>query len=384
MRFEMMDEEVSSLSAKIKVVGVGGGGNNAVNRMIDIGIRGVEYVAVNTDSQDLVSSRSPVKVQIGEHLTSGLGAGAQPEAGRKAALESEGKLAEAISGAHMVFITAGLGGGTGTGAAPVIAEIARKQGSLTVAVVTRPFAFEGRHRREQAEAGFTALREVVDTVITVPNERLLEVVNEQTSLVDSFKVADDILRQAVQSIAELITIPGTINLDFADIRTIMSDMGAALMGTGVGTGEHRALKAANDAMISPLLEDTEIGGAKGLLINITGGKTLTLHEVSEASNAIYAAAGKDANVIFGTVIDESLNDEVKVTVIATGFEQQRQKTENDKLRYKNNKDLNLNMFLKSREGQRRSGNNEHIFPDGEYDMSDLDIPTFLRRKVESK
>jgi len=384
MRFEMMDDEISNLTAKIRVVGVGGGGNNAVNRMIDIGIRGVEYVAVNTDSQDLISSLAPVKIQIGKQLTSGLGAGAQPEAGRKAALESESEIAEAISDAHMVFVTAGLGGGTGTGAAPVIAEIARKQGSLTVAVVTRPFSFEGRNRREQAERGLAALKEVVDTVITVPNERLLEVVNEQTSLVDSFKIADDILRQAVQSIAELITVPGTINLDFADIRTIMAGMGAALMGTGVSTGEQRALKAAKEAMSSPLLENTAIAGAKGLLINITGGKTLTLHEVSEASNAIYVAAGKDANVIFGTVIDESLNDEVKVTVIATGFEEQALGHETNGLRYKSNKDINLNMFLKARENQRRNNLNETGLPDDLYDTSDLDIPTFLRRKLGVK
>ncbi len=384
MRFEMMDDDVTALSAKIKVVGVGGAGNNAVNRMIDIGIRGVEYVAVNTDYQDLLSSNAPVKIQIGKQLTSGLGAGAQPEAGRKAALESENEIATAIAGAHMVFITAGLGGGTGTGAAPVIAEIARKQGSLTVAVVTRPFVFEGRTRKEQADQGLNALKDVVDTVITVPNERLLQVVNKQTSLVDSFKYADDILRQAVQSIAELITVPGTINLDFADIRTIMAGMGAALMGTGVGTGEQRALKAATEAMSSPLLEDTAIGGAKGLLINITGGKTLTLHEVSEASTAIYEAAGKNANVIFGTVIDENLNDEVKVTVIATGFEQSDFKSESSGLRYKKNKDIDLSLFLKNKDFQKKVSAAEGGYGEPQWDESDLDIPTFLRRKLEVK
>ncbi|MCK5219328.1 cell division protein FtsZ, partial [bacterium] len=305
-----------------------------------------------------------------------------PEVGRKAALESREELSAAIAGAHMVFITAGLGGGTGTGAAPVIAELARKQGSLTVAVVTRPFNFEGRNRKEQAEIGYQALKDVVDTVITVPNERLLQVVNRQTSMVDAFKFADDILRQAVQSIAELITVPGIINLDFADIKTVMAEMGGALMGTGTGTGEQRALKAVRQAISSPLLEDVNIGGARGLLINITGGKTLTLHEASEASNAVFEVAGKEANVIFGTVIDDSLNDEVKITVIATGFDSHRQSQENDTIQYRNQKTLDLNAYLKNRESQRRVSGSEKLSLEPVFSEADLDIPTFLRRKLE--
>ncbi|MCD4812420.1 cell division protein FtsZ [bacterium] len=381
MRFDF-DEDLAELSAKIKVVGVGGGGNNAVNRMIDIGIRGVEYLSVNTDAQDLISSKAPVRLQIGRQLTSGLGAGADPEVGRKAALESQEEIAAAIAGAHMVFVTAGLGGGTGTGAAPVVAELARKQGSLTVAVVTRPFNFEGRTRKQQAEIGYVALQEACDTVITVPNERLLQVVSQQTSLVDAFKYADDILRQAVQSIAELITVPGIINLDFADIKTVMSEMGGALMGTGTASGEQRALKAAREAISSPLLEDVNISGAKGLLINITGGRTLTLHEASEASDAIFDWAGKDANVIFGSVVDEDMNDEVKVTVIATGFELQNTQQEKAPLKYRGSKSLDLQTYLKGKESQRR--NTEGFVLDPENHESDLDIPTFLRRKVEAR
>ncbi len=381
MKFEMEDE-LSKNVANIKVIGVGGAGNNAVNRMIDIGIRGVEYISVNTDSQDLLSALAPIRLQIGRQLTSGLGAGADPEVGRKAALESQEELSAAIAGAHMVFITAGLGGGTGTGSAPVIAELARKQGSLTVAVVTRPFNFEGRTRKEQAEIGYQALKDVVDTVITVPNERLLQVVNRQTSLVEAFKFADDILRQAVQSIAELITVPGIINLDFADIKTVMVEMGGALMGTGTGTGEQRALKAVRQAISSPLLEDINIGGARGLLINITGGKTLTLHEASEASNAVFEVAGKEANVIFGTVIDDSLNDEVKITVIATGFDCCQQSRENDAVQYRNQKNLDINAYLKNRESQRRTASSENLSLQPVFSEADLDIPTFLRRKLE--
>ncbi len=381
MRFEFEDD-LSELSAKIKVVGVGGGGNNAVNRMIDIGIRGVEYMVVNTDAQDLIASKAPVKMQIGRQITSGLGAGADPEVGRKAALESHEEIAAAIDGTHMVFITAGLGGGTGTGAAPVIAEIARKQGILTVAVVTRPFVFEGRTRREQAEAGYLALQEACDTVITVPNERLLQVVSQQTTLVDAFKYADDILRQAVQSIAELITVSGIINLDFADIKTVMSEMGGALMGTGTASGEQRALKAAKEAITSPLLEDVNIAGAKGLLINITGGKTLTLHEASEASSAIFDAAGKDANVIFGSVVSENMNDEVKITVIATGFQLHKAQLKREDLKYRGNKSMDLQSYLKGREAQRR--NTDGFVMEPEIHELDLDIPTFLRRKVEAK
>lgn len=382
VKFEY-DEELSKLSASIKVVGVGGGGNNAVNRMIDTGIRGVEYLAVNTDAQDLLSSQATQRVQIGRQLTEGLGAGADPEIGRKAALESQEELASAIAGAHMVFITAGLGGGTGTGAAPVIADLARKQGSLTVAVVTHPFAFEGRSRRTQAEAGYQALTQTCDTVITVPNEHLLKVVTKQTTLIDAFQIADDVLRQAVQGIAELITVPGIINLDFADIKTVMSEMGGALMGIGNGSGEQRALKAAKQAISSPLLSDITIAGARGLLINITGGRTLTLYEVSEATSAIFECAGKEANVIFGTVIDESLNDEVKVTVIATGIEDPRQLKNKDAQRLRQLQSLDLNTLLNERTAQRRPmAENLNLEP--VYSEADLDIPTFLRRKIEAK
>lgn len=383
MRFDMA-EDLSELTAKIKVIGVGGAGNNAVNRMIDIGIRGVEFVAVNTDAQDLLGSKATHRIQIGQQLTSGLGAGADPEVGRKAALESMEELSAAIAGAHMVFITAGLGGGTGTGAAPVVAELARKQGSLVVAVVSRPFSFEGRTRKQQADTGYAALRETADTVIAVPNERLLQVVNRQTTMIDAFRYADDVLRQAVQSIAELITVPGIINLDFADIKTVMSEMGGALMGTGTASGEERSLKAARAAISSPLLEDVNISGAKGLLINITGGKTLTLHEATEASNEVYECAGKDANVIFGTVIDDSLNDEVKITVIATGFETHEKPQEKETLRYRGSRNLDLQSYLKARETQRRSGAPDQLALDAETLELDLDIPTFLRRKIEVK
>ncbi len=383
MKFEF-DEELTKLSANIKVVGVGGGGNNAINRMIDIGVRGVEYISVNTDAQDLLSSRAPTRLQIGRQLTEGLGAGADPEVGRKAALESQEELAAVVAGAHMVFVTAGLGGGTGTGAAPVIGELARKQGSLTVAVVTLPFIFEGRARRLQAEQGFHALREVVDTVITVPNEHLLKVVSKQTTLTEAFKTADDVLRQAVQGIAELITEPGIINLDFADIKTVMSEMGGALMGIGHGSGDQRALKAAQQAISSPLLENVSIEGARGLLINITGPKTLTLHEVSEATSAVFESSGKEANVIFGTVVDEKLNDEVKVTVIATGFEKSQLQRERDTQRLKGVKGMDLSSFIAARENQRRPAPSENLSLEPVMSEADLDIPTFLRRKIEAR
>src|SRR3989449_7960131 len=306
--------------AKIKVIGVGGGGNNAVNRMIDAGMEGIEFVVANTDLQALRMSHGPLKIQLGVKLTNGLGAGANPEVGRKAALEDSDKIIEALGGSDMVFVTAGLGGGTGTGAAPIIASLASEMGALTVAVVTKPFAFEGKRRRVQAEQGIRALRDTVDTLITIPNERLLNFVERATSLGDAFKIADDILRQAVQGISDLITVPGEINLDFADVKTIMHGMGMALMGTGVSSGEHRAVEAAQRAISSPLLEEASIEGAKGVLINIPGGPDMTLHEVSEASTLVQKTADPDANIIFGTVIDPKMTDEVKVTVIATGFD----------------------------------------------------------------
>ncbi len=312
--------EEGQLTAKIKVVGIGGGGGNAVNRMIQAGIKGVEFIVANTDVQAMRASAAPVKLQIGGKLTKGLGAGANPEIGKQAALEDTDRILEALSGADMIFITTGMGGGTGTGAAPIIASLAAELGALTVAVVTKPFNFEGKRRRVQAEQGIRALRDTVDTLITIPNERLLNFVERATSLSEAFKIADDILRQAVQGISDLITVPGEINLDFADVRTIMHGMGMALMGTGVSSGEHRAVEAAQRAISSPLLEEASIEGAKGVLINITGGPDMTLFEVHEAASIIQEAADEEANIIFGTVIDPRMKDEVKVTVIATGFD----------------------------------------------------------------
>jgi len=313
------DEKKPTSIAKIKVVGIGGGGGNAVNRMISTGIEGVEFVAANTDCQALDGSRAPIKIQLGDKLTRGLGAGANPEIGRSAALEDTEKMVESLTGTDMVFVTTGLGGGTGTGAAPIIANLAREAGALVVAVVTLPFSFEGRRRRVVADEGLASLRQVVDTVITIPNDKLLHTVEKSTSLNESFGMADDILRQAVQGISDLITVPGEINLDFADVKTVMAGMGMALMGTGIADGEHRSVEAAQRAISSPLLEDASIHGAKGILINITGGEDMTLHEISEAANIIQEAADPDANIIFGTVIDRALQGTVKVTVIATGF-----------------------------------------------------------------
>jgi cell division protein FtsZ len=312
-------DEGSRTGACIKVVGVGGGGSNAVNRMISAGLGGVEFLVANTDAQALTQSMAPVKIQIGAKLTKGLGAGANPEVGRQAALEDTDKIIEALQGADMVFVTTGLGGGTGTGAAPIVASLAAELNALTVAVVTKPFAFEGKKRLQQADRGLAELKDCVDTVITIPNERLLATLERGTSLFDAFHIADDILRQAVQGISDLIIVPGLINLDFADVKTIMSGMGMALMGTGSATGENRAVEAAKRAISSRLLEDGTIQGARGVLINITGGHDLLLHEVSEASSIIQEAADPEANIIFGAVLDERMSEEVKITVIATGF-----------------------------------------------------------------
>jgi cell division protein FtsZ len=312
--------EDDQLTARIKVIGVGGGGGNAVNRMIQAGIKGVEFMVANTDVQAMRASLAPTKLQIGGKLTKGLGAGANPEVGKQAALEDTDRILEALHGADMIFITTGMGGGTGTGAAPIIASLAAELGALTVAVVTKPFAFEGKRRRVQAEQGIRSLRDTVDTLITIPNERLLNFVERGTSLGDAFKMADDILRQAVQGISDLITVPGEINLDFADVKTIMHGMGMALMGTGVSSGEHRAVEAAQRAISSPLLEEASIEGAKGVLINVTGSSDMTLFEVHEAASIIQEAADEEANIIFGTVIDNNMRDEIKVTVIATGFD----------------------------------------------------------------
>lgn len=304
--------------ANIKVIGVGGGGNNAVNRMIEHGVQGVDFIAVNTDAQALNLSKAEYKLQIGSKLTRGLGAGANPEIGRKAAEESREQIEELIKGADMVFVTAGMGGGTGTGAAPVIASVAREQGALTVGVVTRPFSFEGRKRFTQAIGGITAMKEAVDTLIVIPNDKLLQIVDKSTPMLEAFREADNVLRQGVQGISDLIATPGLINLDFADVKTIMSDKGSALMGIGISTGENRAVEAAKKAISSPLLE-TSIDGAKGVIMNITGSTNLSLYEVQEAADIVSSAADEEVNLIFGAVINENLNDEIIVTVIATGF-----------------------------------------------------------------
>jgi cell division protein FtsZ len=318
--FRMMMDDASHTGARIKVIGVGGGGSNAVNRMVREGFEGVQFVVANTDVQALRMNAAPIKVQLGEKLTKGLGAGADPAVGRHAALEDTDKLIQAIDGADLVFVTAGLGGGTGTGGAPVIASLASELGALTIAVVTRPFTFEGRKRAIQAEKGLEELRDCVDSVITIPNERLLNAIDRKTPLLDAFAAVDDVLRQAIQGISDLILLPGLINLDFADVKTIMTGMGVAVMGTGIGHGETRAVDAARKAISSPLLEDASIDGARGVIINVTGGSDLSLMEVHEASTIIHEAAHEEANIIFGAVIDPRLDGQVKLTVIATGFD----------------------------------------------------------------
>ena len=306
-------------NANIKVIGVGGGGNNAVNRMIEAGLQGVQFISVNTEDQVLEISKADVKIQIGEKLTRGLGAGANPQIGEQAALESKEEIIKALQGADMVFVTAGMGGGTGTGAAPIVAECAKDLGALTVAVVTKPFTFEGKRRREQAEKGTAYLKEKVDTIITIPNDKLLQMIDKKTPLKDAFLKADDVLRQGVQGISDLITTTGLINLDFADVKTVMSDQGEAIMGIGLGTGENRALDAVDAAIHSPLL-DTGIDGAQSILLNVTGGPDVSLYEINEAAEKIAEAVDPDANIIFGQVIDPDMEeDSIRITVVATGF-----------------------------------------------------------------
>lgn len=309
--------------AKIKVIGVGGGGGNAVNRMISADVKGVDFLVANTDAQALQASKASLKIQLGTKLTKGLGSGGNPEIGRRAALEDTEKIIEALEGADMTFVTAGLGGGTGTGGAPIVASLARELGALTVAVVTKPFAFEGKRRMVQAEQGLAELSQAVDTLICIPNERLMQFVDKGTSFFEAFRIADDILRQGVQGISDIITITGIINRDFADIKTIMEGMGYAVMGTAVASGENRAVEATNRAIASPLLEDATINGAQGILLNITGSSKLTLYEVHEASTIVQKAAAENANIIFGAVHDESMGNAVKVTVIATGIKSER-------------------------------------------------------------
>lgn len=369
--------------ATIKVIGVGGGGNNAVNRMIEHGVQGVEFIAVNTDAQALNLSKAEVKMQIGSKLTRGLGAGANPEVGKKAAEESREQIEEALSGADMVFVTAGMGGGTGTGAAPVIAQIAKDLGALTVGVVTRPFTFEGRKRAMQAANGISATKESVDTLIVIPNDRLLEIVDKNTPMLEAFREADNVLRQGVQGISELIAVPGLINLDFADVKTIMFNKGSASMGIGIATGENRAAEAAKKAISSPLLE-TSIDGAQGVLLNITGGSNLSLYEVQEAADIVATASDQEVNMIFGSVINENLKDEIVVTVIATGFTEHEINPLKQPSRQFGTSSSNTTSSTKppapKREVKREETTQE--VPTRNVQSSDdaLDIPTFLRNR----
>jgi cell division protein FtsZ len=375
--FELEDAKDN---AKIKVIGLGGGGSNAINRMMEARFTGVEFIVANTDVQALRASPAPVKLQLGARLTMGLGAGADPEVGKNAALEDREQIKKLLEGADMVFVTAGLGGGTGTGSAPIVAATAKELGILTVAVVTKPFAFEGRRRSQQAETGLAELRAVVDTLITIPNQRLLAVVDRGTPLVEAFKVADTVLLQAVQGISDLILVPGLINLDFADVRTIMAGMGMALMGAGVGKGEHRALDAAQKAVASPLLDETSIDGARGILINFTGGPDLSLHEVEEAARVVQEAAHEEAHIIFGAVIDPRLQDEVRITVIATGFSERKEENQpSGKV---------VEMQRPSRPGAPASRDWRRRMPSeiraegAEPTEEDLDVPAFLRRQAD--
>jgi cell division protein FtsZ len=379
MTFEL-DKEFGR-GAIMKVVGIGGAGGNAIDRMISASLSGVEFVATNTDAQALERSLAQQKVQIGSSITQGLGAGANPEVGRRAIEEDRDLMVTALTGADMVFITAGMGGGTGTGASPIIAEIAKEQGALTVAVVTKPFEFEGRKRMNQAEEGLRLLKERVDTLIVIPNQRLLDIVEKATPLLDAFRMADEVLLHATRGISDLVTIPGLINLDFADVKTIMSEMGDALMGTGAASGEARAREAAQTAISSPLLEEISIAGALGLLVNITGGKDLSLYEVNEAVSVIYEAAGQDANVIFGAVIDERSEDEVRVTVIATGLNAEQphshKRPEAKVVDFLNPKLSRLERPAFLRREQRAAV--EDTSGALNADPHDLSIPTFLRK-----
>ena len=380
-------ENENDYSAIIKVVGVGGGGSNAVNSMVADNIRGVEFIIANTDVQSLDKSECPGKVQIGAELTRGLGAGSNPETGRNAAEESENIIRDMLGGSDMVFITAGMGGGTGTGAAPVISRIAKETGALTVGVVTKPFPFEGKRRMKQAEEGIAELKEVVDTLIVIPNQKLLSYVGQQTSFKEAFSMVDDILKQAVCSISDLIVIPGLINLDFADVKCIMGSMGKALMGSGTAAGENRAVEAAQKAISSPLLDEATVDGARGILINITGGENLTLMEINEASEMIQKNAHEDAHIIFGSVIDQQMEDEMRVTVIATGFDQATESPieERPKLR----KVVGGNPQIESDDS---ASSFKHLktlassIKDENQDSGNLnanfDIPTFLRKHAD--
>lgn len=353
-------------TATIKVIGVGGAGNNAVNRMVESGIRGVEFISVNTDRQALQESKAGAKIQIGEKITRGLGAGANPDIGAQSAEESKAEIAEVLRGADMVFVTAGMGGGTGTGAAPIVAAAAKEMGILTIGVVTKPFTFEGKKRLSQAERGIESLKGKVDTLVVIPNDKLLQIIDRKTSIVDAFKMADDVLRQGVQGISDLIAVPGLVNLDFADVKTIMLNTGMAHMGIGMASGENRAEDAAKQAIQSPLLE-TSIEGARGVIINITGGPDLGLHEVNTAAELVQRSVDPEANIIFGAVIDENMGDDISITVIATGFE----------------KDLpisTIGVAEKVTKAWDKKINSIPVSTDTSSNSSDLDIPSFLRNK----
>jgi len=382
-------DENKNLAAKVKIIGIGGGGNNALNTMISYSLSGVDFIAANTDAQALAANMAPIKLQLGASLTKGLGAGANPEIGRKAALEDVEKIREVLKGADMVFITAGLGGGTGTGGAPVIAEVAREMGALTVAIVTKPFHFEGKKRMKQAEEGLANLRMTADALITIPNQRLLSIGGKSMTLLEAFKKADEILYHAAKGISDIIVGQGIINLDFADVRTVMSETGMALMGTGIASGENRSAEAAQKAISSPLLEDITIEGARGLLINITGGQNMTLNEINEATTLIQKEAHEEANIIWGMVIDEAMKEELRVTVIATGFGKVEEKSAS---RFKKVAPISFSM----RENRdiptfmRRVKVNERFdelklskppeFPVEDEDR--FDIPTFLRKQAD--
>ncbi len=405
--FEIV-EQSNSLSARIKVIGIGGGGGNAVNTMIGGKLSGVDFLVANTDAQSLEASQAPVRIQLGGTVTKGLGAGANPEVGRRAALEDQEKIREYLEGSDMIFITAGMGGGTGTGGAPVIARVAREVGALTVGVVTKPFIFEGKKRMRQADDGIEELKQSVDTLIVIPNQRLLSIAAKTTTMLEAFHKADDVLLQAVRGISDLIITPGLINLDFADVRTVMAEMGLALMGAASASGENRAIEAAQKAISSPLLEDISIQGARGVLINITGGPDMCLHEVNEAASMIQEEAHEDANIIFGAVIDENITDEIRITVIATGFGERKEEKKPASMPLlsniansanpaaKNKKVVHLGTIvddLDSPTWQRKKQGSDEVetvtlsknsfqFNANQEDDDKYDIPTFLRRQMD--
>jgi cell division protein FtsZ len=399
-------DENKNLAAKVKIIGIGGGGNNALNTMISYQLSGVEFIAANTDAQAMAANMAPIKLQLGENLTKGLGAGANPEIGRKAALEDVEKIREALKGADMVFITAGLGGGTGTGGAPVIAEVAREMGALTVAIVTKPFYFEGKKRMKQAEEGLANLKMTADALITIPNQRLLSISGKSMTLLEAFKKADEVLYHAAKGISDIIVGHGIINLDFADVRTVMAETGMALMGTGIAMGENRSVEAAQRAISSPLLEDITIEGARGLLINITGGENMTLSEINESTTLIQKEAHEDANVIWGMVVDKTMKEEIRVTVIATGFGKKEDKRTSQfkkvapisfGLREQNKDFPHLSFGFDNKESNRdipafmRRGKTSERFdelkldPPSDFSVEDedrFDIPTFLRKQAD--